>query len=118
MQSMLSSRPSSSSSFHGDREQAGVQKPGGDLQLQHMLHELHCQEAVLRTGRNADVHELDEDPKGREMERALAKLMDGSSPVPAVFIGGRIIGSTDRVMALHLRGDLVQLLREAGALWL
>ncbi|KAG0474203.1 hypothetical protein HPP92_016060 [Vanilla planifolia] len=69
-------------------------------------------------GVNADVHELDEDPKGREMERALAKLMDGSSPVPAVFIGGRIIGSTDRVMALHLRGDLVQLLREAGALWL
>jgi glutaredoxin 3 len=38
--------------------------------------------------------------------------------VPAVFIGGKLVGPTDQVMALHLRGKLVPLLREAGALWL
>ena len=41
-----------------------------------------------------------------------------SSPVPAVFIGGTLVGTTDQVMSLHLGGQLVPLLRQAGALWL
>lgn len=69
-------------------------------------------------GVNVDVHELDEEPEGREMQRALGKLIGRNCPVPLVFIGGRLIGSTDRVMSLHLGGNLVQLLREAGGLWL
>ncbi|KAK5783858.1 hypothetical protein PVK06_038374 [Gossypium arboreum] len=35
------------------------------------------------------VHELDQDPEGREMERALMRL-GCSAPVPAVFIGGKL----------------------------
>ncbi|CAL4956657.1 unnamed protein product [Urochloa decumbens] len=68
-------------------------------------------------GVNATVVELDEDPRGNEMEKALARLLGRSTGVPAVFIGGRLVGSTDKVMSLHLSGDLVPLLRNAGALW-
>lgn len=68
---------------------------------------------------NPAVHEIDEDPKRRDMEKALLKLLGkNNTPVPAIFIGGRFIGSTDHVMSLHLSGNLIPLLREAGAIWL
>ncbi|KAL5701352.1 Monothiol glutaredoxin-S2 [Ranunculus cassubicifolius] len=68
-------------------------------------------------GVNALVHELDEDPRGREIERALVKK--GCSPaVPAVFIGGELIGGANEIMAKHLNGSLRPLLKEAGAIWL
>uniref|UniRef100_M8BFS1 Uncharacterized protein n=1 Tax=Aegilops tauschii TaxID=37682 RepID=M8BFS1_AEGTA len=54
------------------------------------------------------VHELDKDPRGKDVERALASMAGRSLPVPAVFIGG----------ALVLAAQLVPLLRQAGALWL
>ncbi|KAL3812841.1 hypothetical protein ACJIZ3_014109 [Penstemon smallii] len=47
------------------------------------------------------IHELDEDPT-----------------VPAVFIGGKFVGSADVVMTLQLNGSLKQMLIDAGALWL
>ena len=68
-------------------------------------------------GVNPTVVELDEDQRGKEMEKALARLLGRSPAVPAVFIGGRLVGSTDKVMSLHLGGNLVPLLRNAGALW-
>ncbi|KAM0948589.1 putative thioredoxin-disulfide reductase [Dioscorea sansibarensis] len=68
-------------------------------------------------GVNVAVYELDEDPKGREMEVVLARLISHTPLVPAVFIGGNLIGATDKVMALHLGGKLVPLLKKAGALW-
>ncbi|RWW38401.1 hypothetical protein BHE74_00056363 [Ensete ventricosum] len=71
------------------------------------------------------VVELDEDPRGGEMERALARLLGGggvtvagSAAVPVVFIGGKLVGAMDRVMAAHINGTLVPLLKDAGALWL
>ncbi|TVU23788.1 hypothetical protein EJB05_26170, partial [Eragrostis curvula] len=68
---------------------------------------------------NAAVHELDRDPRGREMERELARMLGCRVPaVPAVFIGGDLVGGTNRVMALHLAGELVPMLKSAGALWL
>ncbi|KAG0470511.1 hypothetical protein HPP92_017211 [Vanilla planifolia] len=73
---------------------------------------------LCELGVNPAVCELDEDPRGREMEKALAKLLGRNPPVPAVFIGGKLVGSTDKVMSLHLSGKLVPLLRDAGALWL
>ncbi|KAK9115494.1 hypothetical protein Sjap_014441 [Stephania japonica] len=67
-------------------------------------------------GVNAAVHELDEDPRGRDVERALQRL--GCSPsVPAVFIGGDFVGGTNEVMTLHLGGNLKPLLKRVGALW-
>ncbi|KAL8530843.1 hypothetical protein ACS0TY_007756 [Phlomoides rotata] len=56
------------------------------------------------------VHDLDHDPEGKEIERGLMR-MGCSGPVPAVFIGGKLIGSTNEVMSLHLSGSLKPLLR-------
>ncbi|KAI0492185.1 hypothetical protein KFK09_026451 [Dendrobium nobile] len=38
--------------------------------------------------------------------------------LPAVFIGGRLVGGLDQLMAVHISGELVPILRDAGALWL
>ncbi|KAL3727614.1 monothiol glutaredoxin-S10-like [Eucalyptus grandis] len=63
------------------------------------------------------IYELDEDSRGKEMERALARL--GCSPaVPAIFIGGKFVGSANTVMTYHLSGSLKRMLKDAGALWL
>ncbi|KAL5712914.1 Monothiol glutaredoxin-S10 [Ranunculus cassubicifolius] len=63
------------------------------------------------------IYELDEEPKGRDMEKALQRL--GCNPsVPAVFIGGQLVNSTNTIMSLHLSGSLVPMLKEAGAMWL
>ncbi|XP_044973297.1 putative glutaredoxin-C2 [Hordeum vulgare subsp. vulgare] len=64
------------------------------------------------------VHELDKDPRGKDVERALAGMVGRTPPVPAVFIGGRLVGTTDQIMTLHVGGQLVPLLRQAGAIWL
>ncbi|XP_065876035.1 glutaredoxin-C5-like [Euphorbia lathyris] len=70
-------------------------------------------------GVNPTVYELDQDPKGGEMERVLMRLVGSySGPVPVVFIGGKLIGGMDRVMGSHINGSLVPLLKDAGALWL
>ncbi|XP_021725314.1 glutaredoxin-C11-like [Chenopodium quinoa] len=68
-------------------------------------------------GASPGVHELDHDPKGREMEWALQKL--GCNPtVPAVFIGGKYVGSAGDVLAAHLNGSLKDRLMQAKAIWL
>ncbi|ERM97642.1 hypothetical protein AMTRI_Chr01g132340 [Amborella trichopoda] len=69
-------------------------------------------------GVHPTVHEIDELPNGREIERALANLVGRGPPIPATFIGGQFVGPTDKVMSLHLSGKLVPMLRKAGALWL
>lgn len=84
----------------------------------HAVKRLFCGMGVHPT-----VHELDLDPRGRDLERALACLLGGAAAaaapvVPVVFIGGRLVGAMDRVMAAHINGSLVPLLKEAGALWL
>ncbi|KAG6486659.1 putative glutaredoxin-C14 [Zingiber officinale] len=79
----------------------------------HAVQRLFCELGV-----SPAVHELDKDPRGREMERALEKLVGRRAPAPVVFVGGELVGSTDRIMALHLGGKLKPLLRQAGALWL
>jgi glutaredoxin 3 len=56
------------------------------------------------------VHEIDNDPDGKEMEKAIKRL-GCNAPVPAVFIGGRLVGSTNEVNSLHLSGSLIPLLR-------
>ncbi|GAA0167500.1 hypothetical protein Leryth_000150 [Lithospermum erythrorhizon] len=56
------------------------------------------------------VHEIDQDPEGKEIEKALLR-MGCSAPVPAIFIGGKLVGSTNEVMSLHLSGNLLPLLK-------
>ncbi|XP_020252320.1 putative glutaredoxin-C14 [Asparagus officinalis] len=69
-------------------------------------------------GVNIVIYELDQEPKGRDIERALVQFVGPNTAIPSVFIGGTLIGSTDRIMSLHLDGDLIPFLRNAGAIWL
>ncbi|XP_026383115.1 monothiol glutaredoxin-S3-like [Papaver somniferum] len=82
-----------------------------------------CMSHTIKTlfydlGVNPTVHELDEEPRaGKEIEKALIRL--GCSPsVPAVFIGGELVGGANEVVTLHLSSSLVPLLKQAGAIWL
>lgn len=55
-----------------------------------------------------------------EEEAAVAREVFGSDAAayPAVFVGGKLLGGLDRLMAVHISGELVPILKEAGALWL
>ncbi|KAF7819382.1 glutaredoxin-C1-like [Senna tora] len=79
----------------------------------HAIKRLFCGMGV-----NPTVYELDEDPRGKELERALIRLLATSSVLPVVFVGGKLVGTMDSVMACHINGSLVPLLKQAGALWL
>ncbi|RWR76560.1 monothiol glutaredoxin-S10-like protein [Cinnamomum micranthum f. kanehirae] len=68
-------------------------------------------------GVNAAIYELDNGPWEREMEWALSRLL-GNPSVPAVFIGGKFVGTTENINTLHIQGTLVPMLKAAGALWL
>lgn len=63
--------------------------------------------------------ELDEHAAGPDIEALLFHLSGTHhSPVPAVFIGGKFLGGVQTLMASHINGTLVRLLKDAGALWL
>ncbi|KAK6940931.1 Glutaredoxin [Dillenia turbinata] len=67
-------------------------------------------------GASPVVYELDQEPNGRELERALLRL--GRNPsVPAVFIGHRLVGGANEINSHLLRGSLVPMLMEAGAIF-
>lgn len=68
-------------------------------------------------GVNPVVYELDEIPKGREIEQALMRSAGSDPCVPAVFIGGLFVGGANEVMSLHLNRSLIPMLKKAGALW-
>ncbi|XP_044968761.1 monothiol glutaredoxin-S9-like [Hordeum vulgare subsp. vulgare] len=63
-------------------------------------------------GVNPAVHEVADEAK-------LATAVTGDEAVvalPAVFVGGRLLGGLDRLMAVHISGELVPILKDAGAL--
>ncbi|ESR32884.1 hypothetical protein CICLE_v10006286mg [Citrus x clementina] len=77
----------------------------------HSIKTLFCDFGV-----NPAVYELDEMPGGRELEQDLQRL--GCSPaVPAVFIGGELVGGANQVMSLHLNRSLIPMLKRVGAIW-
>ncbi|XP_074569507.1 glutaredoxin-C9-like [Curcuma longa] len=68
---------------------------------------------------------------GEEAAEEAAALVEGTAEIevaggdlrrplilPAVFVGGRLLGGLDRLLAVHITGELVPILKEAGALWL
>ncbi|PWA97801.1 hypothetical protein CTI12_AA025810 [Artemisia annua] len=76
---------------------------------------------LLGMGVSPTIYELDDqvDPtRARDIERALRRLVGNSMSVPVVFVGGKLVGSMDKVMGSHINGTLVPLLKKAGALWL
>ncbi|KAF7818239.1 glutaredoxin-C11 [Senna tora] len=68
-------------------------------------------------GASPAVHEVDRDMAyGREMEWAL-RAMGCNPAVPAIFIGGKFVGSARDIISLHLDGTLKQMLIDAKAIW-
>ncbi|KAF5752221.1 monothiol glutaredoxin-S2-like [Tripterygium wilfordii] len=66
-------------------------------------------------GVNPAVYELDQMSRGREIEQALSRL--GCTSIPAVFIGGELVGGSNEIMSLHLKQSLIPMLRRARAIW-
>ncbi|KAI3439981.1 Glutaredoxin domain-containing protein [Psidium guajava] len=86
---------------------------------------------LLGLGVNPAVYEVDDADEGvvvKELKSMIrADDKDGSGgdsdndqklQFPAVFVGGRLFGGLEKVMTTHISGELVPILREAGALWL
>ncbi|GMH05477.1 hypothetical protein Nepgr_007317 [Nepenthes gracilis] len=79
---------------------------------------------LLGLGVNPTMFEVDDE--GNQEALLLHQLTQiGGAPageeklqLPVVFIGGRLFGGVDRVIATHISGELVPILRQAGALWL
>ena len=79
---------------------------------------------LLGLGVNPAVYEVDEHEERSVIDK-LEKMgwpnsnSDGFGlNFPTVFIGGRLFGGLDRVMATHITGELTPILKQAGALWL
>lgn len=85
-----------------------------------------CMSHVVRRllqslGANPAVYEVDErDADGLAGELAEAGGGGGLLLIklPAVFIGGRWFGGTERVITALITEELIPLLKQAGALWL
>ncbi|KAM6552036.1 hypothetical protein CsatB_001844 [Cannabis sativa] len=85
---------------------------------------------LFSLGVGPTVFELDKLVAGPHIENVLFDLLNavreggrrGSGrrqpPVPAVFVGGKFLGGVETLMACHINGTLVPLLKDAGALWL
>ncbi|CAL0329763.1 unnamed protein product [Lupinus luteus] len=64
------------------------------------------------------VVELDQHASGVDIKAALYQLAGRQPSVPAVFIRGNFLGGVEALMANHINGSLIPLLKDAGALWL
>nr|XP_009631625.1 uncharacterized protein LOC104121354 [Nicotiana tomentosiformis] len=79
---------------------------------------------LLGLGVNPTIFEVnseDEEAVMKELSRIVGgdEQNDGGRwQFPVVFVGGRLFGGIERVMSTHISGELVPILKEAGALWL
>ncbi|RHN42416.1 putative oxidoreductase [Medicago truncatula] len=65
------------------------------------------------------VIELDRHASGSAILAALYQLSgDTRQPLPAVFVCGKFLGGVEILLAKHINGALIHLLKEARALWL
>ncbi|KAE8716456.1 zinc finger protein MAGPIE-like [Hibiscus syriacus] len=87
-----------------------------------------CMSHVVRRllqalGVNPAVHEINEVDEAGVLNELEAICKDNGNDrkmvqLPVVFIGGRLYGGLDKVMATHISGELIPVLKDAGALWL
>ncbi|WOG98708.1 hypothetical protein DCAR_0418052 [Daucus carota subsp. sativus] len=64
-----------------------------------------------------EIEEKDENDVVSQLQQ-IGAGKDEKVQLPAVFIGGRLFGGLDRVMAAHISGELIPVLKQARALWL
>ncbi|KAF7803400.1 glutaredoxin-C9 [Senna tora] len=69
-------------------------------------------------GVNPPVHEVAEDDEAAVAAQLSTTMGGGEVNFPAVFVGGKLFGGLERVMATHISGELIPILKDAGALWL
>ncbi|XP_040376532.1 monothiol glutaredoxin-S5 isoform X2 [Oryza brachyantha] len=76
---------------------------------------IHVVKRLLQgLGVNPAVHEV----AGEAALKGLVPAGGEAAALPAVFVGGKLLGGLDRLMAVHISGELVPILKKAGALWL
>ncbi|KAJ9168786.1 hypothetical protein P3X46_020276 [Hevea brasiliensis] len=76
---------------------------------------------LLGLGVNPTVFEVDEKEEAavmNELSNINGGKIGGEVQFPVVFVGGKLFGGLERVMATHISGELVPILKDAGALWL
>ncbi|GLT59881.1 hypothetical protein SLA2020_326760 [Shorea laevis] len=74
---------------------------------------------LFSLGVGPTIIELDHHDAGADIQAVLFQLAgEGQQHVPAVFVGGKFLGGIETLMACHINGTLVPLLKDAGALWL
>ncbi|CAF1923615.1 BnaC05g02130D [Brassica napus] len=73
---------------------------------------------LLTHGVNPLVVEIGEEDNSDIIISDLGKTVINKENLPVMFIGGKLFGGLENLMAAHINGDLVPTLRQAGALWL
>lgn len=78
---------------------------------------------LVPLGVNPTLYEIHDDQEAAAVAGELSKVVgsrDGGAEVefPVVFVGGKLLGGLKEVMAAHIQGELVPMLKAAGALWL
>lgn len=73
---------------------------------------------LLGLGVNPPVMDVDEREEAAVIHELSGIVGYGGLQFPAVFMRGKLFGGLERVMASHISGELVPILKEAGALWL
>ncbi|XP_010475016.1 PREDICTED: monothiol glutaredoxin-S13-like [Camelina sativa] len=69
---------------------------------------------LLTHGVNPLVVEIGEDEEDNKYDN----ILSDKEKLPVMYIGGKLFGGLENLMAAHINGDLVPSLRQAGALWL
>ena len=89
------------------------------VQLLRLLLFHRRQEPPLQPCCRPTIIELDRHASGSAILAALCQLSgETRQPLPAVFVGGKLLGGVEILLAKHINGALIPLLKEAGALWL
>ncbi|XBI45088.1 hypothetical protein VPH35_109633 [Triticum aestivum] len=101
----------------GGGEEGRGREPGASGGEARVLPQPRGEAAAVGVGVNPAMQEVTDDD---ELTTAGAGNAGGEAVValPAVFVGGRLLGGLDRLMAVHIFGELVPILKDAGALWL
>ncbi|KAG7652967.1 Glutaredoxin [Arabidopsis suecica] len=69
---------------------------------------------LLTHGVNPLVVEIGEEDDNNNYDN----IISDKEKLPMMYIGGKLFGGLENLMAAHINGDLVPTLRQAGALWL